>query len=85
MATASAGTELAAQVLALDNATEVLQAVEPSALIGAFGSSTWTLQPFDQLAVCPPLPSYWTLLLGTRADTLRGSLLRLSGPSISSL
>lgn len=60
MAGASAGRELASQVLALGNATAVLQAVEPQALIGAFGSSQWTLQPFDQLAVsqgCSSAPS----------------------------
>jgi len=37
-------------VLALGNATAVLQAIEPSSLIGAFGSNQHTLQPFDQLA-----------------------------------
>jgi len=49
-ATASASSELASQVLALGNASAVLQAIEPSSLIGAFGSSQYTLQPFDQLA-----------------------------------
>jgi hypothetical protein len=49
-ATASASTELASQVLALGNATAVLQAIEPSSVIGAFGSSQYTLEPFDQLA-----------------------------------
>ena len=49
-ATASASSELASQVLVLGNASAVLQAIEPSSLIGAFGSSQYTLQPFDQLA-----------------------------------
>ena len=48
--TSSAASELASQVLALGNATAVLQAIEPSSLIGAFGSNQHTLQPFDQLA-----------------------------------
>jgi hypothetical protein len=49
-ATASASSQLASQVLALGNASAVLQAIEPSSLIGAFGVSQYTLQPFDQLA-----------------------------------
>jgi hypothetical protein len=36
--------------LALGNASAVLQAVEPSSIIGAFGMNQHVLQPFDQLA-----------------------------------
>jgi hypothetical protein len=49
-ASSSASSTLANQVLALGNASAVLQAVEPSSIIGAFGMNQHVLQPFDQLA-----------------------------------
>lgn len=83
MATSSASTELANQVLALGNATQVLQAIQPSSLIGAFGVSQYTLQPFDQLAVSPrPVSS---IVMCWRLTAKRVSQLPPLGLSTSSL
>lgn len=48
---ATAGAELATQVLALGNASAVLSAAQPGALIGAFSYNQHTIAPFDMTAV----------------------------------
>jgi len=49
-AVASAGSTLAGQVLELGNASAVLSATAPEAIIGAFSYNEHNLHPFDQLA-----------------------------------